>query len=332
MKSGHPWKLSKVVDGKAPTYPFTEIKDLPEGYTWNDILYVIGGYLWKARFVDKQGYIITDKPGAVISDTGYLNQWNFANPIVGKEAGWVKYNSGKVKLPYNCGSCHTTRYSPKGNQDDLPGLVGAWKQEGIRCEECHGNGGLHVQNPQEAPMDVDRDSELCGKCHRRDDVERVNAKGGFIEHHEQYEELFQSKHLTINCVSCHDPHKGVNQLRQAGEQTTRTQCQNCHTLQGQVQNNKIHASMNVACVECHMPRLVKTAWGDAEKFTGDIRSHLMAIDPTLLVTFKEDGALATGQVGLDFACKHCHGGGGATAKSDEELLAAAKGYHTPPQP
>lgn len=331
MMSGHPWKLNKVVDGQAPDYPFTELTELPVGYTWGDILYVIGGYNWKARFVNKEGYIITDEPGKT-GNAEYLNQWNFANEVVGKDAGWVKYHSGEENLPYNCGSCHTTGYSPQGNQDDLPGLVGTWNQEGIRCEECHGNGSLHVQNPQGAPMDVVRDSELCGKCHRRGDVEEVNATGGFIEHHEQYEELYQSKHITINCVTCHNPHKGVVQLRQAGEQTTRTQCQNCHFEKAQVQNNEVHAAMNVACIECHMPRIVKTAWGDAEKFTGDIRTHLMAIDPNQLTTFNEDGTLVSGQIGLDFACKHCHGGGQAAAKSDEELQAAAQGYHTPAQP
>jgi DNA-binding PadR family transcriptional regulator/cytochrome c553 len=143
MKSGHPWKLSKVVDGQPPAYPFTKLNELPVGYTWDDILYVIGGYAWKARFVNKEGYIITDEPGKT-RNAEYLNQWNFANEIVGKDAGWVKYNSGKEKLPYDCGTCHTTGYSPQGNQDDLPGLVGTWNQEGIRCEECHGNGSLHI--------------------------------------------------------------------------------------------------------------------------------------------------------------------------------------------
>jgi hypothetical protein len=331
MMSGHPWKLNKVSGGQAPDYPFTELPDLPVGYTWDDILYVIGGYAWKARFINQDGYIITDEPGKT-GNADYLNQWNFANEVVGMQAGWVKYNSGRENKPYDCGSCHTTGYSPRGNQDDLPGLVGTWNQEGIRCEECHGNGSLHIQNPQGAPMDVVRDSELCGKCHRRDDVENVNAKGGFIEHHEQYEELYQSKHITINCVICHNPHAGVVQLRQAGEQTTRTQCENCHFKQSQVQNSTVHVAMNIDCIECHMPRITKTAWGDADKFTGDIRTHLMAIDPALLSTFNEDGTLATGQVGLDFACKHCHGGGMATVKSDDQLQATAQGYHTPGQP
>jgi len=84
MKSGHPWKLTPVVDGKAPDYPFTKISQLPQGYTWNDILYVIGGYNWKARFVNKEGYIITDDPGKT-GNTAYLNQWNFANVFISKK-------------------------------------------------------------------------------------------------------------------------------------------------------------------------------------------------------------------------------------------------------
>lgn len=63
MQSGHPYKLSPVVDGQPPEYPFTTVDQLPEGYTWDDISYIIGGYNWKYRFVDKEGYIVTDAPG-----------------------------------------------------------------------------------------------------------------------------------------------------------------------------------------------------------------------------------------------------------------------------
>jgi hypothetical protein len=184
-------------------------------------------------------------------------------------------------------------------------------------------------------MTIDRDSELCGRCHRRGEVESVNAKGGFIEHHEQYEELYQGKHVTLKCVDCHDPHTGVIQLRQAGVATTRTACTNCHFKQGQYQKNAIHVGMNLACVECHMPKMVKTATGNAEKFTGDIRTHLMAIDPTQIEQFDTltvDGTettVAKSQIGLDFACRHCHGAW-ASAKTDQELINGAWDYHSPP--
>jgi hypothetical protein len=331
MQSGHAWKLNPVVNGQPPAYPFTELRDPPEGYSWEDISYVIGGYNWKARFIDQNGYIITDRPGAVISDTTYLNQWNFANPLVGKEADWVTYNSGKAELQYTCGSCHTTGYSPQGNQDGKPGLIGTWAEPGIKCEACHGPGSLHASNPRGYAMQIDRDAELCGKCHIRNAIEAVDAKDGFIEHHEQYEELFQSKHITLDCVVCHDPHTLVVQLRKAGAQTTRTQCENCHFKQAQFQNNPMHVAGKVACIECHMPRLVKSAWGDPEKFTGDIRTHMMAIDPTQIGQFSEDGKTALSQIGLDFACRHCHVQGVGFPKTDEELLAAASGYHNPPE-
>ena len=329
MQSGHPWKLNKVVDGQPPKYPFTKLDKLPEGYTWEDILYVIGGYNWKARFVNQEGYIITDEPGKS-GNAEYLNQWNFKNETLNKDAGWVKYHSGEEKLPYDCGSCHTTGYSPNGNQDGLPGLVGTWAQEGIRCEACHGPGSLHVSNPPGFEMKIVRDSEACGACHRRGDVENVNAKDGFIEHHEQYEELFQGKHAVLDCVQCHDPHKGVVQLREAKEQTTRITCDRCHQEQARLVKNAKHAAMKTPCVECHMPRIVKTAWGDPEKFSGDIRTHLMSINPEQISQFSEDGKTALSEIGLDYACRHCHVPGSGMAKTDEELIAAAKDYHSAP--
>lgn len=329
LKSGHAWKLNPVVDGQPPDYPFTEVSELPVGYTWDDISYVIGGYNWKTRFVNKDGYIITDEPGKS-GNADYLNQWNFANAVVGRQADWAKYNSGVENKPYDCGSCHTTGYSPRGNQDGLPGIVGTWAEPGIKCEACHGPGSLHVQNPRGVRLVVDRNPELCGQCHIRGAVESVNAKAGFIEHHEQYEELFQSKHITLDCVLCHDPHQGVVQLRQAGEPTTRTQCENCHFKQAQFQDSAVHP-MAAECVDCHMPRITKNAWGDAEKFTGDIRTHLMAIDPQQVGQFSEDGLVSLSQVGLDFACRQCHvAGGSATPKTDEELIEKATGYHVRP--
>ncbi len=332
MKSGHPWKLNPVVDGKPPQYPFTKVTNPPEGYTWNDISYIIGGYNWKARFIDQNGYIITDKPGATVSDTTYLNQYNFANDAVGKKADWVTYHPGEEKLKYDCGACHTTGYRPSGHQDGMEGIVGQWAAPGVQCEACHGPGSLHADNPYGIALKIDRDPEACGKCHRRGDVTAVDAKGGFIEHHEQYEELYQSKHITLDCVTCHDPHTGVIQLRQENLPATRTECANCHFKEAQNQKNPDHDGY-VDCVDCHMPRLVKSAWGDAAKFTGDIRSHEMAIDPTQVGQFSDDGKTSKSQIALDFACKQCHIPGKGLEKTDQELIDMATNYHTqPPAP
>jgi hypothetical protein len=77
-----------------------------------------------------------------------------------------------------------------------------------------------------------------------------------------------------------------------------------------------------------MPRVTKSAVGDAEKFTGDIRTHMMGIDPDQIGQFNEDGAEALSQIGLDFACRHCHVEGGmAPPLTDEELTEMATGNH-----
>lgn len=324
MRSGHPYKLTKVVDGQAPTYPFTEIKAVPEGYTWDDISYVIGGYNWKARFVDLDGYIITG------ADENATTQYNFYNDNLGMGDNWVGYHAGEVEKPYSCGTCHTTGYNPEGHQDDLPGMVGTFSEGGVHCEECHGPGSLHVANPYGVALKVDRDSAACGDCHVRGGFEAVNASGGFIKHHEQYEELFQSKHITMDCVTCHDPHTGVIQLRKDGLPTTLTTCENCHYEEAQVQAVDTHGSF-VECIDCHMPRITKSALGNADVFSGDLRTHIMAIDPEQVGQFSEDGSTSLSQISLDFACRSCHSEGGmATDKADEVLIDAASEYHTAP--
>jgi hypothetical protein len=200
------------------------------------------------------------------------------------------------------------------------------------CEECHGPGSLHVSNPRGFAMKVNRDPEECGACHRRGGVEAVNASGGFIKHHEQYEELFQSKHVTIDCVTCHDPHAGVIQLRKAqvadpAVLTVRTTCENCHHEQDKYQNSDVHPALT-ECIDCHMPRVTKSATGNAEWFTGDIRTHMMGINPFQIEQFSEDGSVALSEIGLNFACRHCHRDGGpASVKTDEELINQAVGYH-----
>ncbi len=150
MQTGHPYKLNKVVDGQPPVYPFSEVTNPPEGYTWDDILYVIGGFGWKARFIDQEGYIIT-------GDADATTQYNLYNKTLKMGDNWVAYHAGEEK-PYDCGSCHTTGYQPEGHQLGLPGLIGTWVEDGIGCEECHGPGENHVNDPYMVSMDIDRDS------------------------------------------------------------------------------------------------------------------------------------------------------------------------------
>lgn len=326
MQSGHPWILTEVVDGQPPEYPFTETFSPPEGYTWDEISYVVGGYNWKARFLDQDGYLITGE------DENATTQYNLENEELDLGDEWVAYHAGEENREYSCGECHTTGYTPRGNQNDQPGVIGTWAFAGVQCEACHGAGSLHANDPVTVDMVVDRDVEACSQCHVRGDVEEVDASGGFISHHEQYEDLFQGKHITIDCVVCHDPHAGVVQLQEAEEPATQTQCESCHFEQARNADNEVHARFNVNCVDCHMPHLIQNAAGDRDKFAGDLRTHLVAIDPLQVEQFTEDGQLASPQLALNFTCRGCHVEDGlGLPKTDEVLVETAVNYHAIPE-
>lgn len=325
LKSGHPWSLTPVTDEKAPAYPFTQISTLPDGYTFKDISYIIGGYFWKAIFVNSQGYIITDPPD-VISDTTYLNQFNFGNPTLGTSADWVSFHAGETDYQFTCGTCHTTGYKAGGSQNDLPGMAGTWAQPGVRCERCHGPGSLHVNNPEGIRMVVERDSALCRECHTYVSTADLLVMDGFIQHSDQYGDLTQSKHQILDCLTCHDPHSGIVQQDQAGQQPTRLLCQDCHFREAQFQSNPAHVANGISCTDCHMPRLIQSGSANPKAYMGDMHTHVVAIDPRLISQFNTDGTLASGQISLDYACRRCHG----STKSNAELMAAANGYHAIP--
>jgi hypothetical protein len=324
LKSGHPWSLT-AISGKSPSFPFSKLSSLPRGYTLSDISYIVGGYFWKAIFVDSQGDIVTDAPGAT-GDANYLNQLNLGNVALGLIPGWTSFHAGESDLSFTCGACHTTGYSSGGSQGDLPGIVGTWNEPGVRCEACHGPGSLHASNPQGVHMQVPSGSEACRQCHEYVPTAELTISNGFIQHSDQYGDLSQSKHQVLDCLTCHDPHSGVVQLKEAGLQTTTLQCQDCHWQEAQFQSNPRHLEFNIACTDCHMPHLIQSGSANLVGYMGDLPTHVVAIDPRKINQFNADGSLATGQISLDYACRHCHG----LTLTDAELTAAASGYHDIP--
>ena len=327
--SGHPHDLTKIESGEPPGFAYDSftggVLEPPEGYSWDDVSYVIGGYGWMARFMDKDGFMIT-------GDENATTQYNFAHDDLEISAGWAAYRAGEENVPFDCGGCHTTGYSPQGHQDNLEGISGTWEFAGVQCEKCHGPGSLHAQDPRGVRMVLDRSSQLCGECHVRGNPAEIAANDGFEEHNQQYGDLYNSKHFAISCVTCHDPHassvfaddelnpnKGINQL-----------CESCHWAQ-EHQNNSKHFSLD--CIDCHMPPMAKSAVGDLARFTADIRSHQFSINPDPEAEqFNEDGSLLMPYITLDYACRHCHNGEDYSERDNAELFAVANGYHDPPTP
>ena len=292
--SGHPFKIQSADTARTWSIP------LPEGYDWDDISYVIGGHTYKIRYMDLDGYIITESPPGTPGN----NQYNKAT------GEWVDYHAGEVKL-YDCGSCHTTGFTPGDGmagggdgQDGLEGIDGTWALPGIQCEACHGPGDAHVMAPSSANITLDTSSAACGACHVRGDPMTIPASGGFVKHHEQYNELLASPHAMLSCNDCHDPHK-------KSEFSIKNTCVDCHTGYADVNQafkglGKKHALFGVDCVDCHMPYTGRSATTFGP-YTGDIRSHLFAIttDPTV-EPFNEEGTFATGVITGEWSCLGCH--------------------------
>lgn len=278
--SGHAHKLRSPEEARGAGFP------QPDGITWDEIWKVIGGHGWKARFIKKDGYIYT---------TGGKNQFNLATK------NWSDYHKDEVK-PYKCGPCHMTNYSSSGNQDFRPGAVGTWTFDSIQCEECHGAGKDHVfGGGDKTKITVDRTAAQCGKCHHRgDDDNVVIAKGGFIRHHEQYNEFLKSGHSsTLTCVSCHDPHK-------TSGNSIKLSCEDCHSDVEAVYKGSKMQLAGVSCEDCHMPEMTKSAVS-TRKWVGDVKTHLFKFNlDSSAQPFNASGSAANGYVTSEFGCLVCH--------------------------
>jgi hypothetical protein len=77
-----------------------------------------------------------------------------------------------------------------------------------------------------------------------------------------------------------------------------------------------------------MPQLITVAMADPASYTGDMRTHSMAINPLALTTAAKNGQFSQPYLGLDFSCKGCHNEDGRGPELDDERLqSVATGYH-----
>ncbi len=359
MNSGHPWKLHHTHGQTPPVdeWPWSDVKTaagippvppLPvaggEQLGWSDVEFVIGNFFWKARFIRPDGFIY-------IGDAGEKTQWNLATQE------FVPYHAGEPDKPYNCGRCHTTGYQPDGNQtpilpigtdhdEPLPGLVGTWVQDGVRCEACHGPASDHIQaafagNGGNVPPPGGKD---CRECHYRDAPlnGRMPWKGGFMRHHQQAEDMDHSPHAELHCNTCHNPHRstvyndgGISAYEEGVSKDKL--CTDCHDDKPY----EVAGMESVNCIECHMPDMGKSAVA-VNPYKGDVRGHLFQImtDPIAAAdnVVDADGNLTGGAPGfwkqdangqafvtVDYACLGCH-----TGMPLDVAAGIANGIHEPP--
>ena len=162
-------------------------------------------------------------------------------------------------------------------------------------------------------MVVDTESESCGACHNRGGINStIPASGGFIRHHEQYNEMENSAHNQLSCVTCHDPHRATRLRDQADQSGLRVECESCHTdSRTSIQANSLAATKgDFTCESCHMPPMTKSAVS-LGKFKGDVATHLWRIKTSWLAEpFTKDGKAANGYLTTEYSCLRsgCHTG------------------------
>lgn len=365
--SGHPYKFSVIQDNQPPTYPDFVINFEDQWmdslgskpHTWDEIAGVIGGFGWKSRFVGTDGIIVGTASSTIDPASGH-NQFNFYG---GVEHGWVNYDVDHENKYYNygCFKCHTTGPDTSGTWLEGVADLGTFAESGIGCESCHGPGSEHAKSPSKTNIDrvyefahldnafgglvyaegdtVRPDAEsndvnfLCGTCHNRSYTAPINSKGGFIKHHEQWDEFIASEHFEqgFTCITCHDPHKRVIW---GGDGITIT-CETCHTKEAGFQKHNEYAD----CIDCHMPYAAKSGTTQGQSgYKGDIRSHLFKIIPDTLSIFTESGSdvrddeTRPAALSPAYSCLGCHNDSPTDSIPDMTLAqaaAAAEEMHEP---
>ncbi len=365
--SGHPYKFSVIENNQAPAYPSfvtnfqdTWIDSLGDGtLDWSNIAGVIGGFGWKARFVGTDGHLVGTGGSSLPGATGGHNQFNFFG---GEAHGWANYHPSDTKIyNYSCFKCHTTGGDTTGTW--LAGVdgLGTFTEGGVGCEGCHGPGSDHIAAPTSANIDEvyeyahldnsiggldingtvqtpDPNSDdvnfLCGTCHNRSYTSPINSSGGFIKHHEQWDEFVATRHgdLNFSCVTCHDPHK---RAIWDGDAITTT-CESCHSTQVTTNNHPGAAT----CVDCHMPFAAKSGTTrGASGYKGDVRSHLLAITVDSESMFTDDGSAVrdddtrSASLSPAYSCLGCHNNDPDDSIADmtlDQVVGIAAGMHVTP--
>ena len=334
--SGHHFALNKV-SAAAPVYPSFApgVPQPPAGLQWPDILYVTGGYGWKANFLNASGYIITNGSNKIDS------QYNLPDNFLGTSGQFVPYET-KQTAPktFDCGPCHATGYTAQGNQNSLAGIKGTWNEDGVGCEACHGPGEQHLNNPLGVKPSNDP-KQACGTCHIRDNTAVLEAEEGLILSQQQSEELKASAKSFLTCDSCHDAHASAHYDPSAPGTGITTDCIVCHP------GKTIGLGMAfLKCTDCHMPYAVKSganiSYQDPDGLAlkiGDVRSHLFTINadaasPADMFTADGTGVAvdANGKakgLTLDFICLSCHrpGGFANTTYTYEQVKGLAGSVH-----
>ncbi|MBR9729096.1 Ig-like domain-containing protein [Shewanella intestini] len=327
---GHNFKISTIANDETPAFPYSSVdgaidklvnsaadtdNTLGKPQSYADVAYTSGGYAWKYRWLDKDGYLVT----------GSEAQFNIHAEDLGlDDQVMVNYNGGSVNKPYNCGQCHTTGWKPYSEigysqkQDDLPGVHGTFFEGGVQCEACHGAGLTHSNTANK--NDITRiatprttaslSSETmgygepmhCAECHTRDgdrNVDndftssfnktfpngpefgaRVAVRNGLPRHHQSHDEFMGI-----------DPDTGDIM---GGKYQVGMTCSSCHDTHKSAvnQHEPEHiGAIKMDCTTCHANKVEMNAGHGQEGFfaTACIDCHMPDVVKNAVSTTNKHG-------------------------------------------
>jgi hypothetical protein len=166
-----------------------------------------------------------------------------------------------------CFACHSTGPLSLGSSFAVEPA-----ELGVRCEDCHGPGRLHVQaagqrdlkgakqliaNP--ARLSASEVNNLCGTCHReppRHGEATDFSNSWNVRHQPIYlarSACFRKSLGRLSCFTCHDPHAQL--VKNNGEYYNK-RCLECHQAPA---HTKLNAAPRTNCIGCHMPRVAPGA-------------------------------------------------------------------------
>ena len=164
----------------------------------------------------------------------------------------------------SCFSCHSTG-AVIGSQLQLTNFT-----HGVRCENCHGPGGKHVEavkagepgatgiyNPKLLSGD-ELSQQFCASCHRGADefalLQSLELNNVRFQPYRIFHSKCYSDDRNISCTACHNPHEPLREEPAYYDK----RCLECHTLKSKPAKAGDGSSCPVAeknCTSCHMPKI-----------------------------------------------------------------------------
>lgn len=335
QRGAHANALTPVL-GEGPAFPTDDasagVSDPPQGLSWRDVSWVLGGFRKGAQLLGVDGHFLTT------GVSGVATQFNLDFPPNGTTAGYSDFLADRADpLPFDFATFRRVTTGAVAQDAAAPeffegraGFLGTWSEAGVACEACHGPGGGHF-SAEGSDVRIDRGAifvdpngaSTCKTCHSGafDASDRqIRTVGGFVAPFQQANELLASgAHASFSCGTCHESHQSSSVERAAA---IRNECRACHAdvnmalHDGKVFRRQDGYAEVLSCESCHMSYGVKRFSSGAFGLggAGDTRTHLFRINTqpqTFAAATDEAGNLRLDGVGragmtVDRVCLRCH--------------------------